>query len=442
MGATGATGASGATGANGATGATGTTGATGSTGATGPTGAAGPGITWVDVTGTSAQGASNTGYMADNAAQVTITLPVSPALGDLVQVSGVGAGGWKIAQNSGQQIHIGLPEVSWVPRGSIQNWLEVASSADGSHLVAIPAGGQIYTSSDAGVTWTEQASGTQYWTAVASSADGTKLVALSSIGYIYTSSNSGITWTPQVAAGSQSWQTVASSADGTELAAVSRDINTGIGSIYTSSNSGLSWTLQVAPAFLWASIASSADGTHLVVSGEDGFGDTEIYISSNSGASWAPSFATGVGVFGSVVCSTDCSHIAAASYAGIAISTDSGTTWTIDSTGTDWSTIAMSADGNTVFAGGVATAVTMSTDAGRTWMQLNSGIGWSGITCSADGTRLLGAIYNGFLFNPSSVTTAGTGGSVSGDQYQALTLQYFGDGLFSAINNEGMLVVQ
>jgi len=66
----------------------------------------------------------------------------------------------------------------------------------------------------------------------------------------------------------------------------------------------------------------------------------------------------------------------------------------------------------------------------------------AGLQLTPNATRILGAVYSGFLFNPSSVTTTGTGGSVSGDQYQAITLQYFGDGLFSAISNEGLLVVQ
>ena len=35
-------------------------------------------------------------YVANNAAQVTITLPTAPAVGELIEVSGVGAGGWKI----------------------------------------------------------------------------------------------------------------------------------------------------------------------------------------------------------------------------------------------------------------------------------------------------------------------------------------------------------
>lgn len=82
----------------------GATGPQGPTGATGPQGPPGTGIPWVNVTGTSQQAISNTGYLANNAAQVTITLPASPALGDIVRVSGIGAGGWKIAYNAGQSI--------------------------------------------------------------------------------------------------------------------------------------------------------------------------------------------------------------------------------------------------------------------------------------------------------------------------------------------------
>jgi hypothetical protein len=72
----------------------------GAPGLNGTNGTNGTGIAWVDVTGTSVQAVANTGYMADNAAQVTITLPASPAVGDVIQVSGVGAGGWKIVTNT------------------------------------------------------------------------------------------------------------------------------------------------------------------------------------------------------------------------------------------------------------------------------------------------------------------------------------------------------
>ena len=46
-------------------------------------------------------------YAANNAGLVTLTLPVTAAAGDFVEVFGKGAGGWLIAQNSGQTIHLG-----------------------------------------------------------------------------------------------------------------------------------------------------------------------------------------------------------------------------------------------------------------------------------------------------------------------------------------------
>jgi hypothetical protein len=74
-------------------------------------GAAGPGVIWESVTGTSVQAVGNTGYIANNAtAAVVVTLPVNPAVGDVIEVSGAGNGGWRIAQNAGQSIVAqGLP---------------------------------------------------------------------------------------------------------------------------------------------------------------------------------------------------------------------------------------------------------------------------------------------------------------------------------------------
>jgi hypothetical protein len=117
-------------------------------------GAPGPGITWVNVTSTSVQAESNKGYLANNAAEVVVTLPAAPAIGDLVQISGAGTGGWKLAQNAGQSILVkGLPSgavpagETWTPRESQRWWRALASSADGSKLVAgVYGGGYIYTS--------------------------------------------------------------------------------------------------------------------------------------------------------------------------------------------------------------------------------------------------------------------------------------------------------
>lgn len=56
------------------------------------------------VSGTSQTAAVNNGYITNNVALCTVTLPTTISVGQLVQVSGQGAGGWKIAQSSGQSI--------------------------------------------------------------------------------------------------------------------------------------------------------------------------------------------------------------------------------------------------------------------------------------------------------------------------------------------------
>jgi hypothetical protein len=74
------------------------------------------GLSWTNVTGASASAAVNNGYMANNAGLVTITLPVTAAVLSIIQVSGSGAGGWKIAQNASQYINFGS-EVSTTGTG-------------------------------------------------------------------------------------------------------------------------------------------------------------------------------------------------------------------------------------------------------------------------------------------------------------------------------------
>ncbi len=63
--------------------------------------------TWTTVTGTSQAMAVNNGYITDNAAFVTLTLPATAAVGDKFSIQGFGAGGWRVAQNSGQSIRLG-----------------------------------------------------------------------------------------------------------------------------------------------------------------------------------------------------------------------------------------------------------------------------------------------------------------------------------------------
>lgn len=66
-----------------------------------------PDIPVVEVTGTTAVMQVGKFYIANNAAQVSLELPATSALGDLLEIAGKGAGGWRITQLINQQIIVG-----------------------------------------------------------------------------------------------------------------------------------------------------------------------------------------------------------------------------------------------------------------------------------------------------------------------------------------------
>ena len=92
----------------------------------------------------------------------------------------------------------------------------------GAKLAATVFGGNIWTSTDSGATWTEDTSvgSTKEWIGITSSSDGTKLAATVFEGNIWTSTDSGATWTEDTSVGStKDWHLITSSSDGTKLAA-------------------------------------------------------------------------------------------------------------------------------------------------------------------------------------------------------------------------------
>lgn len=64
-------------------------------------------LTWTEITGTTQAMTTNNGYIANNASLVTLTLPSTFAIGDVIEILGKGAGLWSIAQNASQTIHFG-----------------------------------------------------------------------------------------------------------------------------------------------------------------------------------------------------------------------------------------------------------------------------------------------------------------------------------------------
>lgn len=381
---------------------------------------------WEEVTGTAQQAVPNRGYLANHAAQVTITLPPAPAVGDVVRVAGAGPGGWKIAQNSGQVIrHWGIrdPGSVWVPRETNRNWWAVASSADGTKLVAVVYPGQIYTSLDSGVNWTPRETD-RNWRAVASSADGTKLVAVVGGGQIYTSTDSGVNWTPR---GTPSnWQSVASSADGTKLVSVVYS-----GQIYTSTDSGGNWTPRDSNRF-WRGVASSADGTKLVAVVGNSLG--RAYTSTDSGLTWTPRMQLGDNW--RVTSSAGGDKLAVVGIGSQTFtSTDSGVTWTprgsIGSQG-----IASSADGSKLVACYSSGTIHTSRDSGVNWTPRESIRDWSDVDSSADGTKLVAVVSGGQIYTSHANSSVGVIGGITGAQESAVELQYIGGGAWRVLSHE------
>ena len=394
---------------------------------------------WQYVSGLSQQAQPNNGYLATNDAQVTITLPTSIGVGETVRVSGGGTGGWKIAQNDKQTIiGIGINFASpiWTPREGNRDWSSVASSADGTKLAATVRNGQIYTSTDSGVSWTPRESNRD-WTSIASSADGTKLVATVVFGQIYTSTDSGVSWTPRES--NRGWASVSSSADGTKLVAVSG--GTG-GRIYTSTDSGVTWTPRFSSGN-WTSVTSSADGTKLAAAVYPG----HIYVSTDSGLNWvlrSPNLSGSPKYWRTVASSADGTKlVAGGEETQIFTSYTSGSSWTPRETIRWWISIASSADGSRLAAVTDSDQIYISTDSGISWTGHESTRIWTSVASSADGTKLVATARFGQIYTANIpltlTTTPGTAGFLTGRQYSSIELQYIGNGQFLPLSYSGAI---
>lgn len=92
-------------------------------------------ISWVEVTTTSQSADVDTGYITNNANLVTVTLPSTIAVGEVVRISGKGAGMWRVAQNAGQTIYFGNQSTTTGAGGR----LDATHRRDAIELVCVTA---------------------------------------------------------------------------------------------------------------------------------------------------------------------------------------------------------------------------------------------------------------------------------------------------------------
>lgn len=272
--------------------------------------------------------------------------------------------------------------MEWIQRATLQRWTGVATSADGTKLVASALRSYLYTSTDAGATWTARAT-LQDWVAVVSSADGNKLAAVAGDGQLVTSDDSGLTWITREARGSDR---LASSADGTKLV-----MTTAANAIMVSSDSGATWSQSPLPyAGGWASaVAYSADGSILAVGQSLTYKMGTVYVSTDSGGSWTE-LASSATSPTSMAFSADGTKLLVGGVESFLIQADvPHATSVINGMTADWSCVASSADGSKRLAGTDGGYLWRSQDSFTSWTSTASAQYWSSVASSADGTRLV-----------------------------------------------------
>jgi hypothetical protein len=201
--------------------------------------------------------------------------------------------------------------VTWTKRtalgGTARYWPHsVASDTTGTRLVLVA--GDVWTSADSGLTWTDQTAGGssqgKLWE-VAADATASHLVAMdpgpddtnpAGTGDLWTSDDAGQTWTNRTqgtSASGQPWRGITSDASGTSFAAVATSpvgIESGVfapgyGDIWTSGDSGATWTNATrgtaASPQQWTAVASDASGTNLIAASL-----VDVWRSVDRGATW------------------------------------------------------------------------------------------------------------------------------------------------------------
>ena len=286
----------------------------------------------------------------------------------------------------------------------VKAWQDIASAttgpADGEKLVAVVNGGDIWTSTDGGITWTDRVSaGSRAWISVASSADGVDLAAAVDGGHIWTSIDSGATWTQQAGSPSTSWRSIASSDNGQKLVAGSWG-----GPIYYSIDGGVNWLDSGSGNSTWYyGIASSGDGDRVVASAWNGVGEyTGVY--DEEGGTWTWSSNTPVSYSQAVASSSDGMDVAIGGWCGpIYVSTDGGSNFSDSGSGGHcWSGLVSSRDGNKLVgteSGGNIYIGTFNVDHWDwTSVMAVTGQQWVSVTGSSDLSKIQAIVNGGDVF--------------------------------------------
>lgn len=92
-------------------------------------------VAWSVVTGASQAAAVNGGYIINSPTLCTVTLPTTAVVGSVLNIVGMGAGGWRLGQAAGQQVVFGNVSNTSGTAGQINS----TDTRDCIHLVCVVA---------------------------------------------------------------------------------------------------------------------------------------------------------------------------------------------------------------------------------------------------------------------------------------------------------------
>ena len=397
-----------------------------------------------------------------------------------------------------------LSETSWTPQLNAlptrNCFTKLSSSSNGKYLAAAAANqtsddpntnndyGGIWISTDYGTTWTKSDAGNFRWDAIASDNTGQYLVAGVWGGQIYTSSNYGLSWTIQSSSSglpaSANWDAISFSCNSDPTSASQYVYaqnyyvpNVSDGRVYYSTDRGITWK-QANGAAAWSNgMGSSSDGKYAYYGINN---DTEndpkgVYKTSEYGAD--SSFTSILGSSGNwnyVATDYTGQYVAAvkidlsagtsgtaSNYYGIYLSTDYGQTWinganppiplliqsqnwrsvSLVNTTTKLLINALCANGliysgASTFASGVLGPWTWTLHSVTTNNGNLPASEWNDIKSSSDGTRLIICSTNGGIWSSDDSGVTWSQSTLSNTDYQiAITSSSTGQNLAAIVNN-------
>jgi photosystem II stability/assembly factor-like uncharacterized protein len=223
-------------------------------------------------------------YRSNNLGEDWFQVSMTPECFWYMTVSGDGSR--IVAANWGGDVYTSADSgLSWTNTGNAGAWWGFSSSGSGQVVVGITEKISVHISHDYGQSWSTpelliNPAGT--FTKSAVSEDGQKIMILDSYGYIYLSSDSGATWNQR--GEERNWMAAAMSADGTRLyAAESTDVSGITGRIFTSTDFGSTW-IPRSINNIWWQLRTSHDGKTVVAMATDKI--DSVFISDDYGTSW------------------------------------------------------------------------------------------------------------------------------------------------------------